>query len=236
MRSRADAAPAYLYVPELGGSGEPVELSPEESHYVARVCRARPGDRATATDGRGTVASLELFEVGHRVRAVIESVERRERAARVAVWCGTPEGTRADWLIEKLAELGVETWQPITCRRGSWERGSSRAERWMRLAIAGMRQSQRAHLMEILDPIGLEEGLAGPVEGCDRWLASPLGSRAARPDRSRPMLGAIGPAGGFIDEELRLLEASGFQPISLSEGRLRTETAALAWTCWSMLA
>ena len=42
-------------------------------------------------------------------------------------------------------------------------------------------------------------------------------------------MGAIGPAGGFTAGELERLRSVGFEPIRLSDGRLRTETAALAW-------
>src|SRR5439155_24400811 len=72
MSSRASAAPAYVYVPDLGAAGSEVELSAAESHYVARVCRARSGEAVEATDGRGAVATLRLAAVERRVRAAVE--------------------------------------------------------------------------------------------------------------------------------------------------------------------
>jgi len=38
----------------------------------------------------------------------------------------------------------------------------------------------------------------------------------------------IGPEGDFSEKEIEMALAAGFQPISLGEARLRTETAALA--------
>lgn len=233
MRSRADAAPAFLYVPDLGERGAALELSPEESHYVARVCRAHAGDRVTVTDGRGATAELRLTGVGARVTGTIESRDQRARARRVWVWCGEPEGDRADWLVEKLAELGVESWQPIESRRGAWARAERRIERWRRLAVAGLRQSRRSYLMDVRAPIRLDHALRELPDGSDRWLASPVGEHRPGPDPGRLQIGVIGPSSGFSDQEAASLEASGFLPISLGDGRLRTETAALAWTVWA---
>ena len=229
MRSRADAAPAYLYVPELLSPGQAIRLPPEESQDLSRVCRARAGDTATATDGRGRISVLRVVGLGERVTVEVESEARHERSRRVWAWCGAPEGERVDWLIEKLAELGVEAWQPLECRRGTWGRGASRRERWDRLAIAGMRQSRRAHLMDVRAPISLAEALESMPEEAQRWLAQPGGAAGASVAAGRLQVGAVGPSGGFTDDERNRLEERGFSPISLSDGRLRTETATLAW-------
>src|SRR5436190_359732 len=117
MRLRADVAPSHLYVPELGPSDSIVSLSRDESHYLHRVCRARIGDVATATDGRGALARLRVIEIGPAARLQVESVEAREPARISWIWCGAPEGQRADWLVEKLAEIGVAVWQPLQCER-----------------------------------------------------------------------------------------------------------------------
>jgi 16S rRNA (uracil1498-N3)-methyltransferase len=237
MRSRAEASPSYIFAPDLPGVGQSLELSEAESRYLVRVCRARQGDRATATDGCGTIATLRLDSLHPRVRAEIESVHREELRRRAWVWCGAPEGERADWLVEKLAELGVTVWQPIQCERGRWRRGADRQERWRRLAIAALRQSRRRHLMEVREPIELEAALSQVPDGSARWLATIEGGRCGLPDPCCALsVGAIGPAGGLSARDQASLEASGFRPICLSENRLRTETAALAWAVWWSLA
>jgi 16S rRNA (uracil1498-N3)-methyltransferase len=235
MRSRADAAPAYLYVPDRLEIGATIELAPDEGHYVARVCRAHVGDSLSATDGAGKVAALELIEMGRRVRAIVRGAERRPPPAEISVWSGPPEGARGDWLVEKLAELGVRAWQPLECDRGAWDAAHGRRDRWRRLAIAAMRQSRRAHLVEIREPIPVSEAIRDLPRGSDRWLAAARGAGGQRPTPGVPAVGAVGPASGFSDEESAALEASGFRPISLSDARLRTETAALAWVVWASL-
>jgi len=236
MRSPAEAAPSHLWVPELADPGGVVELSREESHYLKRVCRARVGDFASATDGRGALARLRVASVGERVRAEVESCEPGQPAEarrRALVLCGAPEGRRGDWLVEKLAELGIETWQPIDCARERWRVSATTLARWRRLAVAALRQSRRRHLMDVREPIGLE-GLASLLPpGSSRWVADPAGRRGAQPP-ARPgwVVGAVGPAGGFEPREKAELACLGFEPMCLSDGRLRAETAALAWGAW----
>src|SRR5262245_60805725 len=130
MRSRAEgAAPSFLWVPELPGEPGPIELSAEETHYVGRVCRVRPGDRVLATDGRGGLARLRVVSLGSRARAEVERIDRTERRRRALVLSGAPEGRRGDWLVEKLAELGIESWQPVDCERARWAGGPPALER-----------------------------------------------------------------------------------------------------------
>ena len=132
MPSRASATPAFLYVPTLGALGSQVALSEAESHYVSRVCRARPDDVVHASNGRGSVATLRLGALERSVRATIESLDTVERLRTVWMLCGEPEGQRDDWMVEKLAELGVARWTPIDTQRAAWQSMARRHERWER--------------------------------------------------------------------------------------------------------
>jgi 16S rRNA (uracil1498-N3)-methyltransferase len=230
----AEAAPALLYLPGLPAAGACVELDDAEAHYVARVCRARVGERLEATDGRGARARLRLTEVRGVVAATVEAVTREAVARPAWVLCGAPEGERADWLVEKLAELGVARLQPVDTARGSWQRAGQRRERWERLAVAALRQSRRTHLMAVEDPLPLERALHGLPPGGGRWLADAAGEPIERPPLQEGARGTglIGPSGGLEDREREAALRSGFLPARLSDGRLRTETAALAWAAW----
>ena len=230
--SRADAAPSQVLVAELGPAGESIELDEDESHYLAHVCRARSGDSVSATDGRGTLARLTLLTIGSRVVARVESSEHRVRAGEAIVWCGAPEGTRADWLVEKLAELGVSALQPLEAARGRWELGAAKHARLSRLTRAALRQSRSGYLMRIEPPRRLDELCESIPSGASLWLADPAGARTGTAPARGVTIGAIGPASGFDEAEKETLAGRGFQLISLAGSRLRTETAALAWAAW----
>ncbi len=230
MRSAAEGAPSFVYVPELAGAGDEIAIGGEEAHYLRRVVRVRAGERVTATDGAGTVADLEVLDAGDACRAAVRARRAVPRGAALEVWCGAPEGDRADWLVEKLAELGVATLRLVDAERGAWERAARRAERWERLVLAALRQSRSAHRMAIVPPAPLGAALAAPSAGGPAWLADPAGAPLAEglAGREGAARAAVGPSGGFSEAERKLLEANGFMPTRLTTSRLRTETAALA--------
>lgn len=230
----AEAAPSLLVVEDLPGVGRRITLPEDESHYLTRVCRARPGDRVSATDGRGALAALRMVEGGRAAVVEVEACERSERTRVAWVLSGPPEGERGDWMVEKLAELGVAVFQPLDCERGGWERMRGRAERWRRLAVAALRQSRRRFLLEIREPLPVGQALAGLPALGGRWLGDPAGPAAATmaPPVSGPAFGLIGPSAGLSASERESAAGSGFAAICLSDSRLRTETAALAWACW----
>ncbi len=231
MRSPADAAPASIYLPELAAVGGRIKLAAADAHYALRVCRAREGDLLTVTDGRGAVARLRLLGTGAPVETEVVEIRVVPRARVAWVLCGAPEGERADWLIEKLGELGVAVFQPLDCERAGWKRAPARLERWQRLAIAALRQSRRAHLLEVREPLPLAAALESAPAG--RWLAGEDGPRRPATELGEgPAAGFVGPAAGFSPAETAALEHAGARPISLSDGRLRTETAALGWAAW----
>ena len=221
----ADAAPSLVWAPELPDVGGTLELESDESHYVSRVCRARIGERLLATDGRGAVAETVLRATGRVVTAEVVSRTHRERSRVATLACGAPDGERGDWLVEKLAELGIARWQPVDCERGAWRGGATRLERWRRLARAALRQSRQAWEMEIAEPAPLE----GFVRECDaggtRWFADPEGVRRHGGSARETLV--VGPAEGLSPAERAFLAGQGFEAISLGPSRLRTETAAI---------
>ncbi len=234
----SDAAPGFLYLRAVPAVGQEFEPDADEAHYLSRVVRARPGERVTASDGCGALATLEVLvsRPGVRLRVLA-----RECIARTSVWtllCGAPEGDRADWLIEKLAELGVAVFQPVHTQRAEWERADARRERWQRLAVAALRQSRSAWLLEIREPVALADWLAqaptGPEAGERRVLASASGAPAsiATSPIQGAIVGAVGPSPGFSEDELKRLQMHGFEGVALAGNRLRTETAAMALASW----
>lgn len=230
MRSPAEAAPGFVHVPGLDVGAARLRLSEEESHYVARVCRARAGDSLSGSDGRGRVAKLTVTELAPAVIVRVESVETVARARNAHLLTGAPAGQRADWMVEKLAELGIGRWTPVECERAGWGRAAGRRDRWQRLAVAALRQSRSAYLIEIEEPVGLEAALAGVAAGADRWLADATGSPLEPAGTDSAV--AVGPSTGFTPQERKLLDEGGFRPVRLAPNRLRTETAAVAWAGW----
>ena len=225
MAPAAEAAPAFVHVPSLASAGEHFAFEDDEAHYVSRVVRAREGERLTATDGAGCVASLVVEKVRPEVIVRVELREHRAAPPAAELLCGAPEGERGDWLVEKCAELGVTRLVPVDCARARW---ADRSDRWRRLAVAALRQSRSAWLMTCAPVLSLEAAVAalGPTR---RWLADAGGVPAdLAAVGAEAVAGAVGPASGFSGPERNVLSENGFVSVRLAPSRLRTETAALA--------
>lgn len=226
-RSRADAAPSWVWVAELPARAE-FELPADEAHHVTRVCRARPGDHIHVTDGAGRVATAELLSTGARVRVRSGDVALVPRGATLELWCGAPEGERADWLVEKVAELGVARLVLLDTERARWQRAEARWDRWLRLSRAALRQSRQAWALVLEGPDSLPARLARVPDGLRVVATAGAPGPGSAFAGELPAVGAVGPAEGLADGEQAALEGAGFRPVRLAPARLRAETAALA--------
>lgn len=105
-------------------------------------------------------------------------------------------------------------------------------ERWARVAVAAAKQCGRAVLPRIADVRTLAAVLALPDDvACRLWLTEPAVAAAASADVPDPPVKtclAIGPEGGWTDEEVRAAIEAGWRPWSLAPVTLRAEHVALA--------
>lgn len=233
-RDEPPATPGLVLVPELACSGDRLALDDGESRYVARVCRARVGELIALTDGSGGRALARVRSLRPRVEVEIERCERSTAIRTARLLCGPPEGARADWLVEKIAELGIGAFHPVDCERGRWERGAARIDRWRKLAGAALRQSRGCWRMAIEPVCSLPEAIEAAGAEAQLWVAdvegSPAGGLPSAQDGAA--VGLVGPASGFDPAEKGWLLERGAKVIRLAGRRLRTETAAVAWAAW----
>lgn len=211
-----------------------LKLSPDESHHLLHVHRAKAGTPFQAIDGEGS-----FFE------CVLESVERRAAVGRIVgrsegvgeltrtivVLVGLPDSGDVEQVVAHGVPLGVSAFDFVVCERsGRAALKSQRLSRLGRIARAGLKQSRRTRLPEIRSSGSLGDAVKHLPSGL-RFAADPGGEEPAPSlvkTSEDPVTLAVGPPGGFSDEERRLLQAEHFSIISLGPSRLTTETAALA--------
>jgi 16S rRNA (uracil1498-N3)-methyltransferase len=211
----------------------PVKLDGPEAHHLARVCRLRPGNVVCLFNGDGREYPATVIQVTKRAVSLevlrVEAPER-ELGFRLEVAAPLPKGDRTQFLIEKLTELGVTTFVPLTTARSVGEPREAKREKLDRYVIEASKQCGRNVLMQIESPAEWAAYCRRDTLPSLRLLAHPGGAnRLGMVDRGDAAL-AIGPEGGFTDEEVELGRAAGWQVVGLGPRILRVETAAIALT------
>ena len=230
--------------------GDRAYLNGAHAAHLARVLRARIGQEFDISAGgqlrRGRVLAVSEERVEFELGEAIEAAW----SAELTVLLSIIKFDRMEWALEKLTELGVSTIVPLVAQRTDThlaEAAHKRVERWRRIVREASEQSRRTEVPEIADPIKLREALNLAAE-CKLLLDERQSSGTGAPQQteSRPLPGtsirealdssagigsvalAVGPEGGWTEEELQAFADAGWRPVSLGKTILRTETAAIA--------
>jgi 16S rRNA (uracil1498-N3)-methyltransferase len=238
-----------LIEPErLAATGGEPALLPAERHYLERVLRLRVGERLAVTDGAGHLWTAELRAGGKLAL---------EQQPAAPLLCEAPPvpplqlamalPKREAGLVWRMAtELGADRLQPLLARR-CVRPGKAPLERWGAVVREASEQCERLWLPALATPQPAQDWLSRPPEGVGLLattrraglgqLAAVLATRAGHDDDGwRTGAGgglalislAIGPEGGWTDEEEAAAEAAGWIAVSLGPTILRTPTAAVS--------
>ncbi|MBX9678332.1 MAG: 16S rRNA (uracil(1498)-N(3))-methyltransferase [Gemmataceae bacterium] len=207
----------------------PYLLDGPEARHLATVSRVRVGDAVCLFNGNGLDYHARVVAVGKReVDLDIVSAEpaQRELPRRVEIAAALPKGDRAQFLIEKLTELGVTCFVPLICCRSVVQPGDGKREKLQRYVIEASKQCGRSVLMEIGEPQSLSE-YCRTANAEVRWFAHPGAAKAELDATTKSIAGMVGPEGGFTDEEAGAALAAGWTGVGLGARILRVETAAM---------
>jgi 16S rRNA (uracil1498-N3)-methyltransferase len=216
-------------------SGNRAALVGSHADHLIRVLRAHVGeefDIATgATVRLGRIVSLTDdrvdFELGEELPI--------SSAPNITLLLSIFKFDRMEWAIEKCTELGVSRIVPVIARRTDAHlvfASAKRVERWRRIALQAAEQSRRTALPEIASPLKIEEAAKLPSQ-LKIVLAESERQIHLRDFEMPPggeALLAVGPEGGWTEDELQLFDNSGWRSASLGTTILRAETAAIAAT------
>lgn len=212
-------------------------LDADESGHCVRVLRHRSGDEIDVIDGLGTLYHCRISDDSHKgvVATVLSTVEGfGGHPYNLCIGCcPTKNNDRFEWFVEKATEIGVDVIAPLIGERS--ERRVYKTDRAARIALSATKQSLKARLPQVLEPVSVKEFIAFASEGlrliayCFEDPAVPRVSIKEALDgfSGRDVTILIGPEGDFSPEEARLALDHGFIPVHLGASRLRTETAAV---------
>jgi len=214
-------------------------LTGEHADHLIRVLRVRVGEEFDIATGpvvrRGRVAEISdgrvEFELSEEVSPGAAT------AMQIALLLAIFKFDRMEWAIEKCTELGVARILPVICQRTDAHLATAsgrRTERWRRIAFQASEQSRRASPPEISDPVKFADAIKIP--GALRIALLESERQVRLRDILSPAFAlaqvmlAVGPEGGWTENEVQLFHAAGWVSASLGETILRAETAAIAAT------
>jgi 16S rRNA (uracil1498-N3)-methyltransferase len=219
------------------------------AEHLGRVLRAEPGQQYELSDGhRVWLARIESVAISKRGEnriefALVEPMEAREPSLDFVLLISLIKFDRFEWCLEKATELGATEIIPLTAARTDkplLASAEKRHERWERIIVESAQQARRLRpptLSAATLPadvfaraasglkIILSERREAPSlhEALKQRITTP-----ASPSAVPSVALAIGPEGGWTDDELAAARTAGFVEASLGENILRTETAVLA--------
>jgi 16S rRNA (uracil1498-N3)-methyltransferase len=208
----------------------------EAAHHLGRVLRAQPGQVYELSDGAhvrlGRVEKVSRDEVEF---VLLEEVPSYPPTVQSTLLLAVVKFDAFEWALEKATELGVATVVPVAAARS--EKGliagaAKRAERWQKILAGASEQSRRVRVPVLLDATRT----AAAFRAIDAELKILLSERASAMSLKEILSGAqvksaalaIGPEGGWTDEEFADAGAAGFREASMGKLIMRTETAVTA--------
>lgn len=217
--------PAELRAGELVVRGD-------EHHYLARVRRARTGERIELLDGAGRRAAATIARIADGETALIADAPECVTARPPVVRALVPmiKGDRMDSCLEKLVEVGADAiavWPAArSVARLDEARRAARLTKYQAIARAAARQSGRAEVPEVAIAGDLAAAIAGLPGSAARLVLDPASEAVLDPGDAPEVAVLSGPEGGLTPDEIDLLIGpGGFAPVGLGPRVLRAETA-----------
>lgn len=218
-----------FYAPDILAN---TELPHEEAQHCIKVLRKKEGDEIFVTDGKGFFYDAEIMQANakHCIVNILKTIEQPKgwNFNLQIAFAPTKNMDRMEWFAEKATEIGIDCLTPLLCRYS--ERKEVKPQRIEKILVSAMKQSQKALLPSLDDMLPFCEFVRKEFAG-KKFIAHcyPGKKKLLREvyNAGENALILIGPEGDFSEQEVEEAIANGFQPITLGESRLRTETAAL---------
>ena len=239
-----------FYCPAPLLSGELLTLPTGAARHV-QVLRMQPGDSITLFNGGPALAdsagefSATITQMGRsevQVRIGLHQAVEREAIRAVHLALSMPANERMDWLVEKAAEMGVASIQPLMSERSVLRLGAERAEKkvthWQSIAVSACEQCGGNRVPLVHQVTGFSAWIEARKQTANtaaggaflltlRPDARGLREAATALDASHGITFLSGPEGGLSSAEEDSALACGFTPVTLGPRVLRAETAAL---------
>ena len=220
-----------------------VALETDEARYLREVLRLKVGDEVYVFDGGGKEFRCEVEESRRDSARLKVSDEvapaRPESPLLLTLAVALLKGEKFDLVVQKATELGVARIIPVTTRLADIRLrddsdAKKRVTRWQRIALEAAKQSGRAVVPEVTQPMSFESLVETTHEESDaRVMFSERDGQSLReasetwPASVSSTIALVGSEGGWTDQEIDVAKNAGWTIVTLGGRTLRAETAAI---------
>jgi 16S rRNA (uracil1498-N3)-methyltransferase len=219
-------------------TGNSAILEGDTAHHLGHVLRAQKGQLYELSDGsRAWLGRIESVSRNRVEFALVEQLPAPEPAAEITLLLAIVKFDALEWALEKATELGVVRIVPLAAARSEKSliaAAAKRADRWRKILLESSQQSRRLRVPEL----AVQATPSAAFAMQDAGVRVMLSERADAPHLREVLVStatpktisavAIGPEGGWTDQELAAGRAAGFCEASLGPLILRTETAVIS--------
>jgi len=241
-----------FYIDTRAINGTTAVLRDDEARHIARVLRLRPGDGISLFDDHGAEYDGMIQSLGARTVEVVLTSRHapgtRDAGPALVLAQAVLKSDKMDFVIQKCTELGATGFAPFfsarTVPRWTPDASARKCAHWRNIVIAAVKQSGACRPPDVSEPVPFAALMRRHYDGLlklvlwerehDMTLKRVLRDRTAQ----HGIVVAVGPEGGFSEEEISSARSSGFVPVGLGTRTLRAETAAvaaLAMICYERL-
>jgi 16S rRNA (uracil1498-N3)-methyltransferase len=221
----------FFYEEDIPKQNTLFTLNEDTSKHCVQVLRMKVGEQLQLTNGKGLLATASITSA-HKKNTVVQ-IEKIEETAPPIIKLliaisPLKNATRLEWFLEKATEIGVTTIQLIICSRT--EKQHIKFERYKSIIVAAMLQSQQTWMPIFEQPIkfgSMFEYDTSTTKLIAHCVDSDLKTTINGLRLSNNCSVLIGPEGDFTPQEIEVAIQNQYQPISLGNTRLRTETAGV---------
>ncbi len=225
-----------LYIKATLTAHATVAMDSEQTRYLRQVMRLQIGHAITVFNGLGGeyIAEIIQLEKDGGQCVLSEKIDaNRELACRVHIIQAANRSEKIETVLQKATEMGAASFQIVNSERATLTLPSNkrdkRLERWQKIVIEAVEQSERTMVPNVqwLDKLlNLEKrGACFILHPRDAMLWQDVRDDVVG---AKDITLAVGPEGGWTNQELALLHDQGFQSLKFGDRIMRTETAAPA--------
>ncbi|MNK53922.1 Ribosomal RNA small subunit methyltransferase E [compost metagenome] len=227
-----------FFNPNIDETTESFSFDKEESRHIIKVLRKKDADILHVTNGFGLLFETQITLASDNKCTVevlnITNAEKPKFHLHLAV-APTKMNDRFEWFLEKATEIGIQEITPIFCDRS--ERKVINRDRFEKIILSAMKQCNETFLPKLNEAISFKEFIKQKQNGlqliahCEETDKKSL-KEVLKPNEDVIIL--IGPEGDFSEKEIALALENNYNPVTLGNTRLRTETAAVV-ACHSVV-